>query len=171
MVDMLGLFCKFGNLISTDYMLLICLLLSLLLVCRHPGVNITMLRCLHDFGDVIHVNYTVERTVQGRLPPISVDVYAEGLHEASTCENKSIPNRDGVVMVTITFQQGCMDPVVTINRTATVNLTLDLGVNVTFTDIDMLCDTITVGPQSEYSSCVQLLKGVIDTAIMRICML
>ena len=64
-----------------------------------------------------------------------------------------------------------MDPVVTVNRAATVNLTLDLGVNVTFTDIDMLCDTITVGPQSEYSSCVLLVKDVTDTAIMRICML
>ena len=136
-------------------MLFIDLLLSLLIVCRHPEVNITMLRCIHDFGDVIHVNYTVERSTQPRVPPISVSVFGEGLgYQTARCENKRISNSAGVNVVNITFEQGCMDPIVTISRAATVNLTLDLEVMVRFTDIDMLCNIITVGPQSEYSSCM-----------------
>ena len=109
-----------------------------------------MLRCLHDFGDVIHVNYTVDQITQPRVPPIAVDVHPKGLgHEAFICQNGSILNSTGLEIVQVVFKPGCKDPVVTINKAATVILTLEVEVIVTFTDIDILCDIITVGPQSD----------------------
>ena len=123
-------------------------------------MNITVLRCLHDFGDVIHVNYTVDRITQPRVPPIAVDIHPKGLgHEAFICQNGSILNSAGLEIVQVVFEPGCKDPVVTINRAATVNLTLEVEVNVTFTDINMLCNTITVGPQSEYTMQLCAIEG------------
>lgn len=118
-------------------------------------MNITVLRCLHDFGDVVHVNYTVDRITQDRVPPIAVDVFPRGQrHQAFRCVGGSILNSTGDVILQVDFKPGCKDPIVTISKAATVNLSLE--VEVRFTDIDMLCNTITIGPQSEYSSCIML---------------
>ena len=120
----------------------------LVLVCFHDVVNVTVSRCLHDFGDEVHVNYTVDRRAQNPTP-ITIDVYQKGQTrpEAYPCRNGSLSD-----ILRVVFMKGCEDPVVIVNRTATVNLQLDVEVN--FTYMDMLCNTILIGPQREYSCSV-----------------
>ena len=116
----------------------------LFLVCFHDVVNVTVSRCLHDFGDEVHVNYTVDRRAQNPTP-ITIDVYQKGQTrpEAYRCKNGSLSD-----ILRVVFMKGCEDPVVIVNRTATVNLQLDVEVN--FNYMDMLCNTILIGPQREY---------------------
>ena len=112
-----------------------------LLVCFHNEVNVTVLRCLHDFGDEVYINYTVDR-ITDTPTPITIDVYqlGETKPRAFRCQNGSITD-----LVRIFFKNRCTDPVVVINRTATVNLSVE--VEVKFSYMDMLCNTILIGPQ------------------------
>ena len=114
-------------------------------VCFHDEVNVTVRRCLHDFGEEVYINYTVERNTSTPTP-IAIDVYQLGntKRTAFRCESGSIAD-----LVRIVFAEGCKDPVVIVNKTATVNLSVD--VEVTLSYMDMLCNTILIGPQREYS--------------------
>ena len=114
-----------------------------------------MLRCLHDFGDEVYINYTVERTT---FVPITIDVRLEGqTSKGFRCRNGNITDSvTGMVIVRVLFESNCLDPVVGINMAAMVNLTVEISVNVTDT---FLCNTFAIGPQSEYNCCMFVGEG------------
>ena len=108
-------------------------------------MNVTVNRSLHDFGDEVYINYTVDR-INATQKPIAIDVYQSGHTMPLTfrCNNGSIDN-----LLRVFFKDICMDPIVIVNKTATVTLGLELDVK--FTYMDMVCNHILIGPQSEYS--------------------
>lgn len=108
-------------------------------------MNVTVLRCLHDFGKEVYINYTVDRITE-TLTPITIEVnqFRDINRTTFRCKNGRISD-----IVEIVFAEGCKNPVVIVNKTATVNLSVD--VEVKFSYMDMLCNTILIGPQREYS--------------------
>ena len=120
-----------------------------------------MFRFLHESGDEVYVNYTVDRiTEDNRFIPIAVEVQPRGqARRTFVCVNGTINNTEDsrIVLMRVVFQLDCRDPILIINKTATVNISLDLYVNLN----DMLCNTILIGPQSEFASWLNvILTGV-----------
>ena len=99
-----------------------------------------MSRCLHRGSGEVYINFTVDRTTAGA--PIAIDVYQAGDTRPLNfrCRNDSIP---GVLKVVF---KSCVDLVVILNETATVNLSVEA--NVTY--MDMICNQMLIGPQREY---------------------
>ena len=65
-------------------------------MCQHTDVNVTVLRCLHDIGNDVYVNYSVQRSVQ-HFVPIAIEVYIGERTAAFECMNNgSIPDRNGI---------------------------------------------------------------------------
>ena len=103
-------------------------------------MNVTVSRCLHrKFGEV-YLNYTVDRSTTTK-EPISISACLPGIRKPSIfqCENTTIPG-----LIQIVFKGGCEDPVVIVNETATVTLTVDVMY------MDIMCNRILIGPQREY---------------------
>ena len=119
-------------------------------MCQHTGVNVTVLRCLHDIGNDVYVNYSVQRSGQDFVP-IAIEVYIEGERAAAfeCMSNGSIPDSNGMNIVQVFFTDQCKDLIVVINSLLTVNLTLEL--KVTLTDDEEQCNIDLIGPQSEYT--------------------
>ena len=119
-------------------------------------MNVTVLRCLHDFGEEVYINYTVDRITETPIP-ITIEVNQfRGINRTTfRCKNGNISD-----LVKIVFAEGCKNPVVIVNKTATVNLSLEL--EVIFSYKDMMCNTFLIGPQREYfcSACRVLRQPV-----------
>lgn len=105
-------------------------------------------QCLHDLRDNTHVNYSVQHSVNGFVP-ITVDINLDEHWFSFRCENGSIPDGDGMERVKVVFKEQCKDPAVIINKHLTVGLLLELEVPLTVAE--QRCNTVTVGPQSEYN--------------------
>lgn len=94
--------------------------------------------------------HTVDRITE--IPtPITIEVYQLGKTNRTTfrCDDGNITD-----VVKIVFAEGCQDPVVIVNKTATVNLSVELEVK--FSYMDMVCNTILIGPQREYTPAVHV---------------
>ena len=105
-------------------------------------MNVTVSRCLHrQFGEV-YINFTVDRSTT-TPSPITIGVYLEGRTWPLMfqCVNASIPG-----LLKIFFKGRCEDPVVIVNETATVTLSVEVLVRYRF----IMCTQITIGPQREY---------------------
>ena len=105
-------------------------------------MNVTVSRCLHEFGDEIYINYTVERS-KTTPSTIAIEVYLEGRTKplAFECENGNISD-----ILKVVFKGVCENPVVIVNTTATVNL----GVEVHMRSGKLTCSKFLIGPQREY---------------------
>ena len=122
--------------------------LPYLAVCHYEDVNVTVHRCLHDFGSEVYVNYSVERNVN-EFVPITVEIHQNrSIVHTFRCEDGSIPGIRGKEIIKVVFKEQCKDPTIVINKLLTVNLSLELEVKLT--DDERQCNTITIGPQSEY---------------------
>lgn len=124
-----------------------CIVFSFLTEWSNDEVNVTV-QCLHDVGNNIHVNYSVQHNVT-EFVPITVDIYLDENWLAFRCENRSIRDSDGMDLIKVIFKEQCKDPSFVINKHLTVELILEL--EVTLTDVQRRCNTIIVGPQSEYT--------------------
>ena len=122
--------------------------LSSLTEWSNDKVNVTV-QCLHYFGEDVSVSYIVQHR-KTNFFPITVDIFLDGdLLAAFRCENGSIMDTAGMELVQVVFKEFCKDPSVIVNKHLTVDLTLDLEVQLT--DDERRCNTVTIGPQSEYS--------------------
>ena len=124
------------------------MVLSSLTEWSNDKVNVTVQR-VHDFGEDVSVSYIVHHSVN-TFVPITVDIYLDGnLLAAFRCENGSIMDTAGMELVQVVFKGHCKDPSVIVNKHLTVDLSLELEVQLT--DDERRCNTVKIGPQSEYS--------------------
>ena len=114
----------------------------LVVVCSDREVNVTVRRCLHEFGDEIYINYTVDRSTT-TPSAIAIDVYLEGRTDplAFECESGNIYD-----VLKVVFKDRCEDPVVIVNKTATVNLSVEVRMKYR----NVTCSQFLIGPQREY---------------------
>ena len=116
------------------------------LQCVLPEVNVSLVRTPHRNGDNVVVDYSVTRNVH-RFIPLTVDIYrGEEFIAAFRCDNGSIPDR-GTVIGEVIFEGRCGNPTVMVNSNITVSISLDL--HVILSDVEQMCSTVTIGPQSE----------------------
>lgn len=126
------------------------MLSSSLAVCHFEDVNVTVHRCLHNIGDHVYVNYTIQRSVMEFIP-LTVEIHQGGeMIRTFRCTDGSLPDSLGMKIVTVVFKEECTDPTIIINRLLTIYINLEL--EVTLSHGDKQCNNITVGPQREYTS-------------------